>query len=227
MPPDGWVESSGLTKIARPLVKICGLKTPEALEATIAAGADMAGFVFFEKSPRHVDLAAARRLGEIAAGRIRKVALSVDADDDTLAAMIEALDPDDLQLHGDETPERVAAIKERFGLGIIKPIGVSTAEDARKGEAYAAADMLLFDAKPAPDSLLPGGNGAVFDWTLARGAAPNKPWLLSGGLDASNVAEALRVSGAPGVDVSSGVERARGAKDIALIEAFVRAARAG
>jgi phosphoribosylanthranilate isomerase len=210
----------------RPLVKICGLNASEALEAAIAAGADMAGFVFFEGSPRHVDLATARRLGEIAAGRIRKVALSVDADDATLEAIVEALAPDALQLHGDETPTRVAEVKRRFGREVIKAIGVATAADVSKASAHDAADMLIFDAKPAPDAALPGGNGLVFDWRLMRGATPEKPWLLSGGLDPTNVAEALRVSGAPGVDVSSGVERARGVKDLAKIAAFVAAAHA-
>ncbi|HXY58531.1 MAG TPA: phosphoribosylanthranilate isomerase [Methylocystis sp.] len=206
-------------------VKICGLSTPETLEAAIKAGADMAGFVFYEKSPRHIDLAAASRLGEIAAGRIQKVALSVDADDDALAAMIDALAPDFLQLHGNETPERVAAVRARFRRKIIKAIGVATATDVERGAAYRAADMLIYDAKPLPDAALPGGNGVVFDWRLMRGAAAEKPWLLSGGLDASNVVEALRVSGARGVDVSSGVERSRGVKDPARIAAFVGAAR--
>jgi len=211
--------------VAYVTVKICGLSTPEALEATIRAGADMAGFVFFEKSPRHLDLATAKRLGDLAGARILKVALSVDADDEALAAMIEALAPDYLQLHGDETPERVAAIKARFGLKIIKAIGVATASDVGEGAAYRAADMLIYDAKPLPDATLPGGNGVAFDWTLMRGAATDKPWLLSGGLDASNVGEALRVSGASGVDVSSGVEIARGVKDVERIAAFIALAR--
>jgi phosphoribosylanthranilate isomerase len=207
------------------IVKICGLSTPETLEAAIAAGADMAGFVFFDKSPRHVDLATARDLGARATGRIEKVALSVDAGDEALAAMIDALAPDYLQLHGRETPERVAAIKARFGVKIIKAVGVATSADIDKGRSYAAADMLLYDAKPAPQAELPGGNGLVFDWRLVSGAAPGKPWLLSGGLDEANVAFALQVSGARGVDVSSGVESARGVKDAARIAAFVTAAR--
>lgn len=185
----------------------------------------MAGFVFFEKSPRHIDLATARRLGEIGAGRIQKVALSVDAGDDALAATIEALAPDYLQLHGSETPQRAAAVKERFGLKIIKAIGVATAADVEKGAAYRDADMLIYDAKPLPDATLPGGNGVAFDWKLMRGLAHKKPWLLSGGLEASNVGEALCISGAAGVDVSSGVERARGVKDVERIGAFVAAAR--
>jgi phosphoribosylanthranilate isomerase len=209
------------------IVKICGLSTPEALAAAVAAGADMAGFVFFEKSPRHIDLAAARRLGAQAAGAIKKVALTVDADDAAFAAIIDALDPDYLQLHGGETPARAEALKARFGLPIIKAIGVATKEDARSAEAYAAADILLFDAKPLPDATVPGGAGQVFDWRALEGAAPKKPWLLSGGLTPENVAEALQATRAPGVDVSSGVERARGVKDLAKIAAFVQAARAG
>lgn len=208
-------------------VKICGFSTPETLEAAIAAGADMAGFVFFEKSPRHIDLATAHSLGARAAGRIQKVALSVDADDDALQAVIDALAPDYLQLHGEETPERVAAIKARFGLKIIKAIGVATEKDVVEANSYAAADMLIYDAKPTPDAALPGGNGVVFDWRLMRGAAPGKPWLLSGGLNETNIAEALRISGARGADVSSGVESARGVKDIGRIAAFVAAARRG
>jgi phosphoribosylanthranilate isomerase len=208
-------------------VKICGLSTPETLEAAIAAGADMAGFVFFERSPRNIDIPTARSLGALAAGRIEKVALSVDAGDEALEAIIEALAPDYLQLHGSETPERVAEIKARFDLRIIKAIGVATAADVTRAEAYAAADMLIYDAMPAPDAALPGGNGLTFDWRLMRGAAPGKPWLLSGGLDETKVEDALAASGAQGVDVSSGVESSRGVKDVGRIAAFVAAARGG
>jgi phosphoribosylanthranilate isomerase len=207
------------------IVKICGLSTPETLETAIAAGADMAGFVFFDKSPRHVDLATARRLGARAAGRIQKVALSVDAEDEALDAIVDALAPDYLQLHGAETAERVAALKARFGVKIIKALGVACAEDVKRAEAYRAADLLLYDAKPAPGAELPGGNGFAFDWRLLRGAAPGKPWLLSGGLDETNVSDALEISGARGVDVSSGVESSRGVKDALRIAAFVTAAR--
>jgi phosphoribosylanthranilate isomerase len=207
------------------LVKICGLSTPEALDAAIAAGADLAGFVFFEKSPRHISLETARALGAQAAGRIQKVALTVDADDAALAEIIEALAPDLLQLHGRESPGRVSAVKARFGLPVIKAVGVATADDVEAARAFeGVADILLYDAKPAPDAAVPGGAGVSFDWDLLRniGAAN---WMLSGGLDPENVADAIRRTGAPAVDVSSGVERERGVKDAAKIAAFVKAAR--
>lgn len=208
------------------VVKICGLSTHSALDAAIAAGADMAGFVFFEKSPRHVSLEAARELGGAAEGRIAKVALVVDADDAALDAIVAALAPDFLQLHGTETPARVAAVKARFGLPVLKALGVARAADVEGAAAYrGVADALLFDAKPAPGAAVPGGAGAVFDWELLRGWS-GRDWMLSGGLDPENVAEALRRTGAPGVDVSSGVERERGVKDEAKIAAFVVAARA-
>jgi len=208
------------------LVKICGLSTPPTLDATIATGADLAGFVFFPKSPRHIDLDTARRLGEQAAGRIQKVALTVDADDAALAEIVAALRPDLLQLHGHESPERVGAVKARFGLPVIKAIGVASAADVAAARSYAdVADWLLFDAKPAPDATVPGGAGVVFDWELLRNIAAAK-WMLSGGLDPDNVAAALAQTGAPAVDVSSGVEAARGVKDAEKIAAFVAAARA-
>lgn len=207
------------------LVKICGLSSPETLLATIAAGADMAGFVFFEKSPRHIDLETARTLGMMAQGRISKVALTVDAGDAALDEIVDALAPDMLQLHGRENPARVGAVKARFGLPVIKAVGVATAEDVGAAEAYkSVADVLLFDAKPAPGAAVPGGAGVAFDWELLRGVE-GKNWMLSGGLDASNVAEALRRTGAPAVDVSSGVERERGVKDAGLIARFVSAVR--
>lgn len=209
-----------------PLVKICGLSTPETLHAAIDAGADFAGFVFFEKSPRHLDLETADKLGPIAQGRIRKVALTVDADDAALDAIVAALAPDDLQLHGAETPARVAEVKARFGLPIIKAIGVATSADVEAAGAYeGVADIILFDAKPAPGAMVPGGAGVSFDWDLLRDVAI-KAWMLSGGLDPDNVAEAIRRSGARAVDVSSGVESARGVKDVGKIAAFVKAARA-
>ncbi|WP_159731577.1 phosphoribosylanthranilate isomerase [Methylosinus sp. Ce-a6] len=208
------------------VIKICGLSTRSTLEAAIAAGADMAGFVFFEKSPRHISLETARDLGAAAAaGRIAKVALVVDADDSTLDAIVAALAPDLLQLHGKETPERVAAVKARFGLPVVKAVGVASAADVESAAAYrGVADLLLFDAKPAPGATVPGGAGAIFDWELLRGYSGGN-WMLSGGLDPANVAEAVRSTGAPAVDVSSGVERERGVKDEAKIAAFVSAAR--
>ncbi len=208
------------------LVKICGLSTPHTLDATIAAGADLAGFVFFAKSPRHIDLDTARALGEQAAGRIQKVALTVDADDAALAEVVAALRPDMLQLHGHESPERVGAVKARFGLPVIKAIGVASAADVAAARSYdGVADWLLFDAKPAPDATVPGGAGVVFDWDLLRNITAAK-WMLSGGLDPENVAAALRQTQAPAVDVSSGVESARGVKDAGKIAAFVAAVRA-
>jgi phosphoribosylanthranilate isomerase len=153
------------------------------------------------------------------------VALTVDADDDALDAVVEALSPDYLQLHGSESPARVEAVKARFGLPAIKAIGVATENDVRKAKEFAAADIVLFDAKPAPGAGLPGGAGVVFDWRLLRNISAIS-WMLSGGLSAENLAEALKATGAPGVDVSSGVESARGIKDISRINAFVGAARA-
>ena len=211
---------------ARVLVKICGLSEPLTLEATIAAGADLAGFVFFPKSPRHIDFDAARALGAQAAGRIRKVALAVDADDATLDAAVAALSPDLLQLHGHESPARVAEVKKRYGLPVIKAIGVATAADVIAAQVYdGVADWLLFDAKPAPNAAVPGGAGVAFDWDLLRNISA-KNWMLSGGLDPDNVVEALRRTQAPAVDVSSGVERARGVKDAEKISAFVTRVRA-
>jgi phosphoribosylanthranilate isomerase len=208
------------------LVKICGLSTPQTLAATIAAGADLAGFVFFEKSPRHIDLDTARALGAQAAGRIQKVALTVDADDAAFEAVTAALAPDLLQLHGHESPARVGAVKARYGLPVIKAIGVATAADVAAASVYAGvADWLLFDAKPAPNATVPGGAGVVFDWQLLRNI-PAKNWMLSGGLDPENVAAALSQTQAPAVDVSSGVEAARGVKDAEKISAFVAAVRA-
>jgi phosphoribosylanthranilate isomerase len=210
-----------------PLVKICGLSTPETLEAALAAGADMVGFVFFKKSPRHVGFETARALGRLARGRARIAALSVDADDTLLAAITEALDPDVLQLHGAESPERVAEIGARSGRLTMKAISVSAPQDLEAAAAYdGAADLLLIDAKPRNGAVLPGGNGLPFDWRLARNFAPRRPWLLSGGLRPVNVAEAIRATRPRGVDVSSGVERAPGVKDESKIAAFVAAARA-
>ena len=208
-------------------VKICGLSTPETLAAALEAGADMVGLVFFEKSPRHVGLEAARALASQARHRAEIVALTVDPDDATLAAILRRVEPDYFQLHGRESPERVAQIQERYGVSVIKAIGVAEAADLALAEAYAAADALLIDAKPPKGAVLPGGNGVAFDWRLAREFRPRKPWLLSGGLTPENVGEAIRESLARSVDVSSGVESAPGVKDAERIRAFVAAARAG
>ncbi|MGD0419164.1 MAG: phosphoribosylanthranilate isomerase [Xanthobacteraceae bacterium] len=208
------------------IVKICGLSTPAALDVALDAGADMVGFVFFPPSPRNVSLATARALGARVRGRARKVALSVDADDALFDAVVKALAPDMLQLHGKETPERVGALKKRFGLPVMKAIAVEGKGDLAAAAAYiGVADRLLFDARAPRDATRPGGLGKPFDWTLIRGAVPGVPVMLSGGLDAGNVGEALRITRAPAVDVSSGVERAPGEKDPDKIRAFVRAAR--
>lgn len=209
------------------LVKICGLKTPEALDAAVEAGADLVGFVFFEPSPRHVGYEVARALGQRVKGRAAKVALTVDADDATFERIVTELQPDMLQLHGEESPEQVRVLKKKFDLPVMKAIPVETADDLAAIAAYEKiADRLLFDAHAPRDATRPGGLGKAFDWTLLRNLDPGIPYMLSGGLDANNVAEALRITGAPGVDVSSGVERAPGEKDPDRIRAFVRAARA-
>jgi phosphoribosylanthranilate isomerase len=209
------------------IVKICGLSTPETLEAALAAGADMVGFVFFPPSPRHLSLAVARDLGRQVGGRARKVALSVDADDALLEGAISALQPDILQLHGRETVPRLRDIKQKFALPVMKAIAVETAADLAALPGYAAvADRILFDARAPKGATRPGGLGAVFDWHLLEKLDLKLPFMVSGGLSAANVAEAVRVTGAGGVDVSSGVERAPGVKDPEMIRAFVGAARA-
>ncbi|WP_291847597.1 phosphoribosylanthranilate isomerase [Bradyrhizobium sp.] len=209
------------------LVKICGLSTRETLDAALAAGADMVGFVFFPPSPRHLSLEIARDLGRLAKGRAAKVALSVDADDATLENIVESLQPDLLQLHGKETTARVRDIKAKFGLPVMKVIAVETPADLAILPGYAdVADRILFDARAPGDATRPGGLGAVFDWGLLAKLELDLPYLVSGGLTADNVAEALAVTRAGGVDVSSGVERAPGIKDPEMIQRFVRAARA-
>jgi phosphoribosylanthranilate isomerase len=209
------------------LVKICGLKTPEALEVALAGGADMVGFVFFPSSPRNVGYEAARVLGDQVRGRAQKVALSVDAGDEQLAAAIETLRPDLLQLHGQETPERVAVVRTRFRLPVMKALPIAERADLSPIRLYdKVADRLIFDARAPREATRPGGLGQPFDWQLLEGVRPGVPFMLSGGLDAGNVAEALRITQAPGVDVSSGVERAPGEKDFDRIRAFIRAARA-
>jgi len=209
------------------LVKVCGLKTLEALDAALDAGADLVGFVFFEPSPRHVaDDAAARELGLRVKGRAGKVALTVDADDATFERIVESLKPDMLQLHGKETPQRIMALKKKFGLPVMKAVAVETRSDLDAIATYkTVADRLLFDARAPREATRPGGLGKPFDWTLLKDLDPGIPFMLSGGLDAGNIAEALSITRAPGVDVSSGVERAPGEKDTDKIRAFIRAAR--
>ena len=207
-------------------VKICGLKTLEALDAALESGADQVGFVFFAPSPRHVGLEAARTLGQRVLGRAAKVALTVDANDETIAAIVAALKPDMLQLHGKETPERVVAVRTRFGLPVMKALAIAERADLAPIRIYAkVVDRLLFDARPPKDATRPGGLGKPFDWTLLQGIDAGVPFMLSGGLDAGNVAEALRITRASGVDVSSGVERAPGEKDPDKIRNFIRTVR--
>jgi phosphoribosylanthranilate isomerase len=207
-------------------IKICGLSTAEALDVALDSGADLVGFVFFPPSPRHLGFDAARALAKRVGGRARKVALSVDADDTWLAASIEALDPDLLQLHGKEPPSRVAAIRKKFGLPVMKAIAVEEKADLAAIAAYTGVvDRLIFDARAPRAATRPGGLGNSFDWRLLENLDLQTPFMLSGGLDAGNVAEALRITRAPGVDVSSGVEYAPGEKDLDKIRAFVRAAR--
>jgi phosphoribosylanthranilate isomerase len=209
------------------IVKICGLSTRETLDVALDAAADMVGFVFFPPSPRHLKLEAARGLGEAVKGRAAKVALTVDADDATLAGIVEALKPDLLQLHGHETPARLDDIKRKFGLPVMKALAVETAADLAVLPDYRdAADRILFDARPPKEATRPGGLGAAFDWHLLENLELTLPFMVSGGLHAGNIAEAVRLTRAGGVDVSSGVERAPGIKDVEMIRVFIRAARA-
>ncbi len=208
------------------IVKICGLSNEETLDAALAAGADMVGLVFFPRSPRFVTPQRAAELASQVAGRAEIVALTVDMDDAGIAEIVEAVSPDWLQLHGHETPDRVAAVGKRFGRPVMKAVAVATADDLAGAERYvAAADRLLLDAKPPKGATRPGGLGTPFDWTLLAGFDPDIPYMLSGGLAPGNVAEAAAITGAPGVDVSSGVESAPGRKEANLIRAFIANAR--
>jgi phosphoribosylanthranilate isomerase len=208
------------------IVKICGLSTPEAIDVALEEGADMVGFVFFPPSPRNISFDMARRLGEHVRDRAKKVALTVDADDAFLEAIGETLRPDMLQLHGKETPARVSSLKRRFGLPLMKAIPVERKSDlALVADYVAIADRLLFDARAPREATRPGGLGKSFDWDLLENLDPGMPFMLSGGLDAANVGTALRITRAPGVDVSSGVERVPGEKDPDKIRAFIRVAR--
>jgi len=208
-------------------IKICGLTTPEALDVALESGADLVGFVFFPPSPRTLGWEAARTLGARVHGRAGKVALTVNASDETLAKIVESLEPDMLQLHGNETPERVAVVRSKFGLPVMKMVPIAERADLSPIRVYShVADRLLFDARAPEGATRPGGLGKAFDWNLLKGVNPGVPYMLSGGLDANNVAEALGITNAPGVDVSSGVERSAGVKDPDKIRAFIRAARA-
>ena len=205
------------------ITKICGINDTAAMQAAAEAGADLVGFVFFPPSPRAVtpvQAAAIVRPGPA------KVGLFVDPTEDDIAAVLAALPLDVIQLHGEETPARCAAIRARFGLPVMKALGIASAADLDALADYApVVDRFLLDAKAPPGAPLPGGNAAPFDWTLTAGRTIPRPWLLAGGLTPENVGQAIAVSGAPGVDVSSGVERARGVKDPARIAAFVAASR--
>lgn len=209
-------------------VKICGLSTARSLDAALDAGADYFGLVFYGPSPRNVDHATARALATQARGRAKSVALLVNPDDEAVRRVVDEVDPDIIQLHGSETPERVCEIKALADRDVIKAVKVENAGDAAAARAYdGAADMILFDSK-APDDMagaLPGGNGVPFDWRALKGIEVPSNFMLSGGLNAENVVEALAATGAEFVDVSSGVERAPGEKDDDLIRRFVAAAR--
>jgi phosphoribosylanthranilate isomerase len=207
-------------------VKICGLRDAAHVDLAVAAGATYVGFVFFPKSPRHLTLDQAHSLAIGVPPGTAKVALTVDADDTTLDAIADRVPLDMLQLHGHESPQRVSEIRARYGLPVMKAVGVATAADLAALDAYQrVADQILVDAKPAPGAALPGGNGVAFDWRLIANRRWSRPWMLAGGLTPANVAEALRLTGARQVDVSSGVESAPGVKDAALIRSFLEAAR--
>ena len=207
-------------------VKICGLRDAAMLDAAVQAGAAYVGLVFFEKSPRNVTLAQAAALAAMVPAGVAKVALVVDADDAQLDALLAQVPVDILQLHGAETPARVTAVKARYGLPVMKAVGVAGPDDLASLETYAqVADQLLVDAKPPKGADLPGGNGLSFDWRLIAGRRWPVPWMLAGGLTPANVAQAVALTGAGQVDVSSGVESAPGVKDAALIAAFCAALR--
>ena len=204
------------------IVKICGLSTTDTMNAALDAGADMVGLVFFPKSPRHVSMETARDLAALARGRAEIVALTVDADDALLGEIVGQIAPDWLQLHGSESPERVREIRERFETPVMKAFGIRERDDLKAVSRYAGiADRVLFDSKPPRDAEVPGGSGKRFDWRLMENLDLDVPFMLSGGLDADNVAEALDITGAGAVDVSSGVEAERGVKDARLIRRFI------
>jgi phosphoribosylanthranilate isomerase len=210
------------------VAKICGLKTAETIAAAVAHGADLVGFNFFRKSPRYVEPEQAGVLARAIPSRVLKTGLLVDDDDARIAAILAAAPLDLLQLHGSETPERVAAIKAKFGVPVMKVIKVRGAADvARAADYEAVADRLMFDTQPPADmkNALPGGNAVSFDWTLLQGFRSRLAWMLAGGLTAGNLAEAVRQSGAPAVDVSSGVENGPGEKNPSKIKDFLEVAR--
>ncbi|MFY0615629.1 MAG: phosphoribosylanthranilate isomerase [Hyphomicrobiaceae bacterium] len=211
-------------------VKICGLSTPATMAVALEEGADFVGLVFFPPSPRTLDMADAVTLGNMARGKTKIVALTVDPDEALVDAITANLKPDVIQLHGSETPTRAGEIKKRSGCAVMKAVKVATSDDAESAFAYAApdgpCDTILFDAKAPKDAILPGGNGLTFDWRALKGIGDRLDYMLSGGLTPGNVADAIRLTGARAVDVSSGVESAPGTKDAALIRAFLKAAKA-
>ena len=208
-------------------IKICGLKTAEAVAAALDGGASHIGFIFFPKSPRYVDPREAGRLRQAAQGRAIAVAVTVDPDDVTLDAIVAAMQPDMLQLHGNESVNRVAEIRARYGLPVMKALALRERGDLEQIKPYiGVADRFLFDAKPPKGSELPGGNGVSFDWQVLSELDASTDYMLSGGLNASSIAEALRATNAQGIDISSGVESAPGVKDVGLIKDFFRAVRA-
>ena len=210
------------------LVKICGIRDAAALDAARQAGADMVGFVFFPPSPRAVTANQAGMLARSYRNGPQRVGLFVDPDDAMLAATLAEVPLDILQLHGEESPARAGDIRARFGRPVMKALGIASKEDLARLPDYAdQVDYFLLDARPPPGSALPGGNALAFDWALMKGEKPPRPWLLAGGLTPAHVVQAITTSGAPGVDVSSGVERARGVKDPAAIAAFIAAAKSG
>ena len=209
-----------------PEIKICGLKSADAIERAVRRGASHLGFIFFEKSPRNIEPDIAGKLADAVRGSVKIVAVTVDADNDELDEIIHLLKPDMLQLHGHESPERVLNVKALYGLPIIQAFSIRDADDLAKIDPYIGiADKFLFDAKPPAGSDLPGGNGVSFDWTLLHSLDEGVDYMLSGGLNKDNIAHALAETGAKGIDASSGVESAPGVKDLAMIDAFFDAIR--
>ena len=207
-------------------IKICGLKIAEALDAALAGGASHVGFIFFPKSPRNISPDEAGRLRQAARGKAKAVAVTVDASDALLDEIVTSMSPDMLQLHGTESPARVVELKGRYGLPVMKAFAIREAPDLGAIKPHlGVADRFLFDAKPPIGSELPGGNGIAFDWSLLQGLDPGIDYMLSGGLNAANIGDALRLANPPGIDISSGVESAPGVKDAVLIEEFFRAVR--
>lgn len=208
-------------------VKICGLSTPETVEAAVAGGADYVGFVFFPKSPRHVTASRAAELARLVPDKMQRCGLFVDPDDALLDSVLKAVPLELLQLHGSESPERCAALRDRYRRKVMKAVSIATAEDVARAEQWlGTVDLLLFDAKPPSDpAALPGGNGLAFDWRLLAGRRWPVPWLLAGGLTAGNLRDAVRMTAASAVDVSSGVESSPGIKSPALIREFLAAAK--